>query len=64
MKRINRFDVSSGPEPTYTLHEAERGGHAAFVAAHGDGTTGYLRLTIRNLRDYPIRILIHSGTTF
>jgi hypothetical protein len=64
VKPISRFDMTNCPESTYTLHEAERGGHAAFVAAQGDGSTAYLRLTIRNLRDYPLRILIRSGTSF
>lgn len=64
MKSIPDGDMPAGPEPSYTLFEAESQGHAAFVSADGDGSTGNLRLTIRNLRDYAIRILITPGTCF
>jgi|ERR1051326_8620350 hypothetical protein len=53
-----------GNNATYTLHEAECGGHAVFVTAQGDGTTIGLRLTIQNLRDYPICILVQPETYF
>jgi len=50
--------------PTYTLCEAEKQGHAKFLWAVGDGTTVRLRLTMRNLRHYPVAIVVEPGTTF
>ncbi|MBN1450336.1 MAG: hypothetical protein JW963_04910 [Anaerolineales bacterium] len=50
--------------PSYSLFEAEREGHAAFVSATGDGTTTHLRVTVRNNRDYPIQVRIEPGTAF
>lgn len=48
----------------YTLYEAVHAGHVRVLWAIGDNTTTHLRLTIRNLRDYSITIVIEEGTTF
>jgi hypothetical protein len=49
--------------PVYSLYEAEKLGHAKFLWAIGDGSTVRLRVTIRNLRNYAIRVRIDPGTT-
>lgn len=48
--------------PIYSLYEAEKQGHAKFLWAVGDGSTIHLRLTMRNLRNYPIIVRIDPGT--
>jgi hypothetical protein len=46
----------------HTIYEAEEEGHAVFLWAVGNGGTSRIRITIRNLRDYPIQIQIEPGT--